>query len=52
MSLMQVCPAAMNCLDFVSMLEGMRGRLACPPGKVGSGKLVKPCERMQAAALR
>jgi hypothetical protein len=33
------------------MLEGME-RLTCPPGKVGSGKLVMPCERMQAAAFR
>jgi hypothetical protein len=51
MSLVQVCAAWPNCLDVVSMLEGI-WRLRCPPGKVGSGKLVMPCERMQAAALR
>jgi hypothetical protein len=33
------------------MLEGM-GRVMPPPEKTGSGKLVMPCERMQAAALR
>jgi hypothetical protein len=51
MSLSQVCRAWVNCLDVVSMLEGM-GKLTPPPEKTGSGKLVMPCERMQAAALR
>jgi|GraSoiStandDraft_59_1057299.scaffolds.fasta_scaffold4827180_1 hypothetical protein len=51
MSFVQVCAAWVNCLDLVSMLEGME-RLTRPPGKVGSGKLVMPCDRMQAAALR
>jgi hypothetical protein len=52
MILMQVRSASMNCLDLVSMLDGIRGRLARPPGKVGSGKPVKPCERMHAAARK
>ena len=41
----------MTCVEWISMLEGM-AKLTCPPEKVGSGKLVMPCERMQAAALR
>jgi hypothetical protein len=51
MGLVQVCRAWVNCLDVVSMLEGME-KLTRPPEKVGSGKLVMPCERMQAAAFR
>jgi len=52
MSLWQICRARVNCGELVSMLEGMRGRLTPPPEKTGSGKLVMPCERMHAAALK
>ena len=51
MSFVQVCAARVNCVDLVSMLEGMR-KLTLPPENVGSGKLVMPCERMQAAAFK
>jgi hypothetical protein len=51
MSFSQVCRAWVNRVELVSMLEGM-GKWTLPPEKAGSGKLVMPCERMQAAALR
>ena len=51
MSFWQVCRAWVNWVELVLMLEGM-GRLTLPPEKTGSGKLVIPCERIQAAALR
>jgi hypothetical protein len=52
MSLWQICRAWVNCGEVVSMPGGGVGRLTPPPEKIGSGKLVMPCERMQAAALR
>ena len=51
MSFVQVCLAWVNCVELVSMLGGM-GKWTLPPEKSGSGKLVMPCERIQAAALR
>jgi len=51
MSLWQVCRAWLNWVELLLMLEGM-GKLTLLPEKTGSGKLVMPCERMQAAALR
>jgi len=51
MSLSHVCRAWVNGVELVSMLKGM-GKWTLPPEKTGSGKLVMPCERMQAAALR
>ena len=51
MSLWQVCRAWVNCGELGSMLDGMV-KLTVPLEKTGSGKLVMPCERMQAAALR
>ena len=50
MSRSHICRARVNCGELVSMLVGMRPTL--PPEKVGSGKLVMPCDRMQAAAFR
>jgi hypothetical protein len=52
MSLWQICRARVNCGELVSMFAEGVGRLTPPPEKTGSGKLVMPCERMQAAALR
>jgi len=52
MSRSHVWRAWVNCGELVSMLAGITGRWALPPEKVGSGKLVMPCARMQAAALR
>jgi hypothetical protein len=52
MSLWQICRALVNCGELVSTLDGGPGKLTPPPEKTGSGKLVMPCERMQAAALR
>ena len=51
MPLVQVRAAWLNCGDVESMLGGME-TLTRPPGKVGSGKLAKLWDRMQAAALR
>ena len=51
MSFLQVTAARVNCVDWVSMPEGSLKRTV-PLEKVGSGKLLMPCERMQPAALR
>ena len=51
MSLWQICRARGNCGELVSMLDGMV-KLTVPLEKTGSGKLVIPCERMHADALR
>jgi hypothetical protein len=51
MSCEQICLAWVNRVELESMFEGM-GKWTPPPEKTGSGRLVKPCERMQAAALR
>ena len=52
MSLSQVCLAWTNCGELVAMPAGGLGKRTLPPEKTGSGKLVTPCARMQAAALR
>jgi hypothetical protein len=52
MSLWQVCRAWMNCGELVSIFDRGEGKLTAPLEKTGSGKLVMPCERMQATALR
>jgi len=51
MSLAQAARAWVNCCELVWMLEGTL-KFTVPPEKVGSGKLMTPCERMQSAALR
>jgi hypothetical protein len=52
MSLLQICSAWVNCGELVSTFDEGVGKRTLPPEKTGSGKLVMPCERMQAAALR
>ena len=52
MSLWQICRAWVNCGELVSTFDKGLGKLTPPPEKTGSGKVVMPCERMQAAALR
>jgi len=41
-----------KCGELVSTLDEGTGKVTPPPEKTGSGKLVMPCERMQAAARR
>jgi hypothetical protein len=52
MSRWQICRAWTNCGELVLNPAGGVGKLTLPLEKSGSGKLVTPCARMQAAALR
>jgi hypothetical protein len=51
MNLWQACRAWLNWVELLLMPGGM-GKSTLPPEKMGSGKLVIPWERMQAAAFR
>jgi hypothetical protein len=52
MSFRQAWEAWVNCVEWVSTVRESMGNSIWPLRKLGSGKSVMPCERMQAAASR